>query len=422
MNPSHPAFAATIEAAKDRLSKVKPAVYAKTRNFLDGAVTRLSPYITHGFLTVPDCVQELSKRYTLTLEDKLIYEFAWREFFSHVWSVLGDDILKDIRPPVWRGRYNPTLPDDIRHASTGVKAIDESIQSLYETGYLHNHCRMWIASYVIHVRKVHWKVGADWMYSHLLDGELSSNHLSWQWVAGTFSHKPYLFNAENVKRYAPQWDCKGSIIDTSYEDLDDRARNKNDAGPEKGHRAIAEEPKVSARPAFRVDGLNWINDPHQIGQQLMDLSKSDPQEVTIELIHPWSLNDRDSTASLIKRVAWIDPDFHQRWGWSDQRWQFVLKRMSDLTDQVWVIKNASLAKLLKDQGVTAQVLSTMNPSYKQLLTSPQVKTQSQSLLLPKVKQLQQSFTRFYQTATAGMTSLGFQTDSNLSEWLRNAHK
>jgi deoxyribodipyrimidine photo-lyase len=52
----------------------------------------------------------------------------------------------------------------------------------------------------------------------LLDGDLASNHLSWQWVAGTGSSKPYLFNADNVARYAPApWHSQGSVIDQSYE-------------------------------------------------------------------------------------------------------------------------------------------------------------------------------------------------------------
>jgi deoxyribodipyrimidine photo-lyase len=60
---------------------------------------------------------------------------------------------------------------------------------LYATGYLHNHARLWLASYLVHLRKVHWRVGADWMYSHLLDGDMASNYLSWQWVSSTGSNK-----------------------------------------------------------------------------------------------------------------------------------------------------------------------------------------------------------------------------------------
>ncbi len=84
---------------------------------------------------------------------------------------------------------------------------------------------MWSASDVVHLRKVHWRVAAVWLYGHLLDGDLASNHLSWQWVAGTGSRKPCLFNADNVARYAPAaWHSPGSVIDRSYEALDAIAR------------------------------------------------------------------------------------------------------------------------------------------------------------------------------------------------------
>ena len=97
-----------------------------------------------------------------------------------------------------------------------MPVIDEAVRTLFATGTLHNHARMWLASSVVHVRKVHWRVGADWLYGHLLDGDLASNHLSWQWVAGTGSRKPYLFNAGNVARYAPAaWHSPGSVIDTT---------------------------------------------------------------------------------------------------------------------------------------------------------------------------------------------------------------
>ena len=96
-------------------------------------------------------------------------------------------------------QYITNIPYEIKHAETGISAIDKIISSLYKTGYIHNHARLWLASFMVHIYKISWKSGASWMYSHLLDGDLASNFLSWQWVAGTFSSKPYLFNSANMK-------------------------------------------------------------------------------------------------------------------------------------------------------------------------------------------------------------------------------
>jgi deoxyribodipyrimidine photo-lyase len=204
-------FAPTAEAALQRLAAVRPHDYARSRNHLQGAVTGLSPYLTHGLLTLPqvlDAVQQAEVARggkPLDGEHKFINELAWREYFHHVWRHEGKNIFASLHEgPLPDGAYARQVDAVIRAGATGVPAIDQAVRQLYATGWLHNHARMWLASYMVHVRKVHWRAAADWMYGHLIDGDLASNHLSWQWVAGTGSHKPYLFNAGNVARYAPE--------------------------------------------------------------------------------------------------------------------------------------------------------------------------------------------------------------------------
>jgi deoxyribodipyrimidine photo-lyase len=216
----------TRQAAIDRIAAIRPGDYARSRNHIEGAVTGLSPYLSHGLLTLPEVLTGVLERGPLTVGHKLVYELGWREFFRHVWAHEGDGILESLHEgPLPESAYARELPEDIRGASTGVAVIDQAVRTLYATGTLHNHARMWLASYVVHLRRVHWRAGADWLVAHLLDGDLASNHLSWQWVAGTGSHKPYLFNAENVARYAPApWHSAGTAVDQSYEDLDRIAR------------------------------------------------------------------------------------------------------------------------------------------------------------------------------------------------------
>ena len=42
----------THRAATARVASINPAAYARTRNHLQGAVTGLSPYLTHGLMTL----------------------------------------------------------------------------------------------------------------------------------------------------------------------------------------------------------------------------------------------------------------------------------------------------------------------------------------------------------------------------------
>ena len=44
--------------------------------------------------------------------------------------------------------------------TTGLVCIDSFSRELRETGYLHNHQRMWIAAYLVHWRRVRWQAGA----------------------------------------------------------------------------------------------------------------------------------------------------------------------------------------------------------------------------------------------------------------------
>lgn len=392
VTPPEPRFEPTVSAAKRRLEQVQPHVYAKTRNFLDGAVTQLSPYLTHGFLNIPGCIEQLCMRYPLTTDSKLIYEFAWREYFHHVWTRIGDGIFSDIRNPIWRGRYNTTLPDDIVRGATGISIIDSSVRDLYRYGYLHNHARMWLASYIVHLRKVDWKVGAQWMYSHLLDGDLASNHLSWQWVAATFAHKPYLFNADNVSRYAFGFDCKNTAIDSSYVDLEAMARGRNDCGPEPGHHIGTEPPATHPN----VSALMADHDFSVVDNTALNNWLSHEE---IDLIHPWDLGDRPSQSPR-RAVGWIDRDFHLRFPWSELRWHFVLKRMRALCDTIWVTSSQEWA-----QGParlhSVHYLHTMNPGYMTLNTHRGAIARPQPRFFQNPPQMQQSFTRFFDIAMAG---------------------
>lgn len=117
----------TREAALARLAAVDVAAYAHSRNHLAGAVTGLSPYLTHGLLTVPDCLAALA----LHPQHKLVYEFGWREYFRHVWAHRGDGIFESLYPgPLPEGDYATELPEDIRRGATGVPVVDQAVRQL----------------------------------------------------------------------------------------------------------------------------------------------------------------------------------------------------------------------------------------------------------------------------------------------------
>jgi deoxyribodipyrimidine photo-lyase len=308
-------FLPTTDAAHTRLAAVNIAQYAKTRNAIDGAVSKLSPYVTHGFLSFPQIAKAVEHQSGFSPQHKFIFELGWRAYFHHVWAHLGNGIFESIHEGILSdSAYQHGLPADIQAGNTGIAVIDQAVQQLVQTGYLHNHARMWLASYIVHICKIHWLVGANWMYGHLLDGDLASNMLSWQWVAGTGSSKPYLFNAENVAKYAPKaWHSEGTLIDASYEDLNALARSIPNNSPL--HRAppdlLGLHPKIQTASQA------------QLAELFMGKN--------VRLVHPWSLGELPNelpTDTFILGV--FDSAFHAAHPWSVGRWHWILERMQAL--------------------------------------------------------------------------------------------
>ena len=198
-----------------QIDSVNPVAYGQSRNYFDGAVTRLSPYLSRGVLSTRMVLEQvLNNGFTWNDSLTLIKEFCWRDYFQRVWQERNVD--KDLKNS--QEATQTAIPEIILNADTAIEAIDQSIRELYETGYIHNHARLYLASLISNVAGVQWLSGARWMYYYLLDGDWASNACSWQWVAGTFSNKKYFANQENINRYSGK-NQNGTFLDVSYDVL-----------------------------------------------------------------------------------------------------------------------------------------------------------------------------------------------------------
>ena len=201
------------------IRSIDAAAYAKERNHV-GHSTRLSEYITRGVIDLPSIRELILERNSASASYKLINELAWREYWQSVWRVKGNKMFETIRPGDREVRNE--LPLAVLEARTGITELDKGIRELYETGYIHNHMRMWLAGLVCSVARCDWRVGADWMMSHLIDGDYASNHLSWQWCAGTYTGKPYLPQQDNINTYTSTRQT-GTFLDAGYDQISDMA-------------------------------------------------------------------------------------------------------------------------------------------------------------------------------------------------------
>ena len=198
--------------ALNRLAEFVPAagrLYAAGRNTdagpdRPGAISRLSPYLRHRLITEHEVVAQVLARHKLDAAETFIQEVLWRTYWKG-WL--------EMRPSVWRrfaedrDRQRDAFRDaralaDAQSGLTGVEGFDHWARELVETGYLHNHARMWFASIWIFTLRLPWTLGADFFLRHLLDADAASNTLSWRWVAGLQTvGKTYLATSDNIARY-----------------------------------------------------------------------------------------------------------------------------------------------------------------------------------------------------------------------------
>ncbi|MFW5655612.1 MAG: FAD-binding domain-containing protein [Roseicyclus sp.] len=216
-------FPPTRAAGLERLSAFLPRAgraYAAERNFDrpgHRAVSGLSPYLRHRLLTETEVIRAVLGRHSLQAAEKFVQEVFWRTYWKG-WL--------ERRPGVW-GAYRAGLDRALSEMDgglasrvaeaeagrTGIACFDAWARELAETGYLHNHARMWTASIWIFTLRLPWEIGADWFLRHLLDGDPASNTLGWRWVAGMQTPgKHYVARASNIARYTEgRFDPRGEL-------------------------------------------------------------------------------------------------------------------------------------------------------------------------------------------------------------------
>jgi len=206
----------TRTAALDRLHAFVPKAgraYASNRNRDRGPgghadVSMLSPYIRHRLVTETEVLQAVLQRHALSSAQKFVQEVYWRTYWKG-WLEMRPGVWQQYRAGVRHGLDRIASEGGLRRdweaacrGETGIDCFDHWAHELAETGYLHNHARMWVASIWIFTLRLPWELGADFFLRHLLDGDPASNTLGWRWVAGLQTPgKNYVARASNIARY-----------------------------------------------------------------------------------------------------------------------------------------------------------------------------------------------------------------------------
>ncbi|TXN33072.1 FAD-binding domain-containing protein [Methylobacterium sp. WL19] len=189
------------------------AEYAGSRNFDLGPEGRsttsaLSPYLRRRLITEAEVVAAAISAFGDEGAERFVSEIFWRTYFKgHLethptaWTdylaLAAEGHERLAAEPGLRRTYAAAI-----EGRTGIDCFDAWSSELVETGWLHNHARMWFASIWIFTLRLPWALGADFFMRHLVDGDPASNTLSWRWVAGLHTRgKHYVARAENIRRY-----------------------------------------------------------------------------------------------------------------------------------------------------------------------------------------------------------------------------
>lgn len=213
MNTAFSTWPATRAAGLARLDAFLPQAgraYAARRNHAVAAptVSGLSPYLRRRMVTEREVLTRVLARHDETAAEKFVDEVFWRAHFKgrlegqpEIWiryrAALAQGRAALERDPALARRYADAVT-----GRTGIDAFDAWVADLEQTGYLHNHARMWFASIWTHTLGLPWALGAAFMHARLLDGDPAANTLSWRWVVGLHTPgKTYLARADNIARY-----------------------------------------------------------------------------------------------------------------------------------------------------------------------------------------------------------------------------
>lgn len=179
------------------------------------STSRLSPYLRFGCIHPRQVLSRLEPG--RAAHDRLASELAWRDFYADVLFHRPDAARRACRPewrafPVDRGGEADALFEAWARGCTGYPIVDAGMRQLLAEGWMHNRLRMITASFLLKDLHLDWRRGARWFMRHLVDGDLASNQLNWQWVAGSGTDAAPYFRVFNPITQGRKFDPDGDYV------------------------------------------------------------------------------------------------------------------------------------------------------------------------------------------------------------------
>ena len=215
-----PYWVVSEAAAQERLEKfLSQAVegYNQARDIpSEDGTSSLSPYLHWGLIGPRQVMHALKAKHDLGKEGPQVYakEIYWREF---AYNVLYHFPKTPAAPLHEKYTDFPWQPDSNalkrwQRGQTGYPIVDAGMRQLYATGWMHNRVRMVVSSLLVKHLLQDWREGASWFWDTLVDADLASNTLGWQWSAGCGADAAPYFRVFNPITQGKKFDAEGEYV------------------------------------------------------------------------------------------------------------------------------------------------------------------------------------------------------------------
>lgn len=207
---------------------------AQLERFLDGCVpdykaardvpslaatSRLSPHLHHGELS-PRQVWHAVKEFAAANPgpgnvygaEEYLREVVWREFAFQLLFHFPHTPKQPLREKYAKfpWRRDAKALRAWQRGQTGYPLVDAGMRELLHTGWMHNRVRMVVASFLVKHLLLSWEHGAAWFWDTLVDADLASNTLGWQWAGGCGADAAPYFRIFNPTTQGEKFDGEGN--------------------------------------------------------------------------------------------------------------------------------------------------------------------------------------------------------------------
>ena len=206
----------------DRFLEATVFDYGAARNIpAERGTSRMSPYLHFGEISprviwhrTRQAILDSAKGVTVSGAETFLKEIGWREFAHHLLFHFPATVDEPLRSEF---SEFPWLDDEVgltawQKGQTGFPIVDAGMRELWNTGWMHNRVRMITASFLVKDLLISWRRGAEWFWDTLVDADLASNTLGWQWTAGCGADAAPYFRVFNPTLQSEKFDPEGTYL------------------------------------------------------------------------------------------------------------------------------------------------------------------------------------------------------------------